>query len=361
MATTSMLDGSVLIVGTGLIGTSIGLSLRRAGIDVLLDDLVPGQAIVARELGAGQLVTAESQPQLVVVCVPPRHAAETIARLSATYPDAAITDVTSVKSAVLREAIALGADPLRLVGGHPMAGREVSGATAARIDLLDDRLWILTPGNASAVSRSLVGELVSTCGAFAVEMSPDEHDRAVALVSHVPQVLSSALAGQLVDADEAYVRVAGQGLRDMTRIAASDDQLWADILSTNAGPIAEVLDSLIDRLTQAREGLLASAEGGRDAQIYELLQAGATGQKRIPGKHGGAAASYEGVAVMLVDAPGELARLFAAAGDEGINTEDVRIEHILGRPSGLVEVFVSPDRAEALRVALRARGFDVRA
>ena len=361
MATASILTGPVLIVGTGLIGTSIGLSLRRAGIDVLLDDVVPGQAIVARELGAGELVSEESLPQLVIVSVPPRHAAETIARVSMAFPDAVITDVTSVKSVVLREAIALGADPSRLVGGHPMAGREVSGATAARVDLLDDRMWILTPGDASPSSRELVGELVSACGAFAVEMTPEEHDRAVALVSHVPQVLSSALAGELVEADEAYVRVAGQGLRDMTRIAASDDQLWADILSTNAGPVAEVLDSLIERLTQAREGLRASVEGGRDGQITVLLQAGVTGHKRIPGKHGGAAASYEGVAVMLADAPGELARLFAAAGDEGINTEDVRIEHILGRPSGLVEVFVSPDRAEALRVALRARGFDVRA
>jgi prephenate dehydrogenase len=361
MATVSMLTGPVLIVGTGLIGTSIGLSLRRAGLDVLLDDVVPGQAIVARELGAGDLVSVESRPQLVVVSVPPRFAAEIIARVSMKYPDAVITDVTSVKSAVLREAIALGADPLRLVGGHPMAGREVSGATAARVDLLDDRMWILTPASSTADSRALVGALVSTCGAFTVEMSPEEHDRAVALVSHVPQVLSSVLAGELVEADESYVRVAGQGLRDMTRIAASNDQLWTDILSTNAGPVAEALDSLIARLTLAREGLLASVESGRDARITELLLAGATGHKRIPGKHGGAPASYEGVAVMLADAPGELARLFAAAGDEGINTEDVRIEHILGRPSGLVEVFVSPDRAEALRAALRARGFDVRA
>ncbi len=361
MSTSTMPLGPVLIVGTGLIGTSIGLSLRRAGVDVLLDDLVPGQAIVARELGAGQLVDEGAKPEIVVVSVPPRHAASTIARVSRAYPDAVITDVTSVKSAVLREAIDLGADARRLVGGHPMAGREVSGATAARVDLLDDRLWILTPGDSSAESLRLVQQLVTACGALAVEMSPEEHDRAVALVSHAPQVLSSVLAGQLVTADEAYVRVAGQGLRDMTRIAASDDQLWTDILSTNAGPVAEVLTSLIDALTVAREGLRAVSEGRSESTISEVLVTGADGQRRIPGKHGGAAASYESVAVVLADAPGELARLFAAAGDEGINTEDVRIEHILGRPSGLVEVFVSPDRGEALRSALRARGFDVRA
>lgn len=353
--------GSVLIVGTGLIGTSIGLALRRVGVEVLLDDVMPGQAIVARELGAGALVAADSHPQLVVVSVPPRFAAETLARVSQEYPEAVITDVTSVKAVVLRQALELGADPGRLVGGHPMAGREVSGATAARVDLLDDRLWIVTPGEALPANVLVVMALVSACGALPVVMTPEEHDRAVALVSHAPQLLSSVLAGQLVGADEAHVRVAGQGLRDMTRIAASDDQLWTDILSTNAGPVAEVLDSIIASLVFARESL-ADVEGDREStRLTDVLREGAVGQLRIPGKHGGAAASYECVAVMLADSPGELARLFAAAGDEGINTEDVRIEHILGRPSGLVEVFVSPDRGEALRVALRARGFDVRA
>lgn len=353
--------GPVLIVGTGLIGTSIALSLRRAGVEVLLDDVIPGQAIVARELGAGVLLEATDQPQLVIVSVPPRHAAHTIARVSREFPEAVITDVTSVKAAVLRDAISLGADPTRLVGGHPMAGREVSGATAARVDLLDDRLWIVTPGDASTQSVSAVLLLVSTCGAYAVEMSAEEHDRAVALVSHAPQVLASVLAGELTSAEETHVRVAGQGLRDMTRIAASDDELWTDILSTNAGPVSDVLDSIIQRLTAARDGLKALHEGSPDTHITEVLITGADGQRRIPGKHGGVAATYESVAVMLADAPGELARLFAAAGDEGINTEDVRIEHILGRPSGLVEVFVSPDRGETLRMALRARGFDVRA
>ena len=361
MASASAPLGPVLIVGTGLIGTSIGLSLRRAGVEVLLDDVLPGQAIVARELGAGAVLGPSDRPSIVVVSVPPRHAAATIARVSRDFPDAVITDVTSVKAAVLHEAIALGAEPSRLVGGHPMAGREVSGATAARVDLLDDRLWILTPAGASPESLAAVTELVGACGALPICMTPEEHDRAVALVSHAPQVLSSVLAGELVDADEAYVRVAGQGLRDMTRIAASDDQLWTDILSTNAGPVADVLDSIIARLTAARSSLQPGAGDHSMEPITEVLRSGIAGQRRIPGKHGGTAASYESVAVMLADAPGELARLFAAAGDEGINTEDVRIEHILGRPSGLVEVFVSPDRGEALRSALRARGFDVRA
>jgi prephenate dehydrogenase len=137
--------------------------------------------------------------------------------------------------------------------------------------------------------------------------------------------------------------------------------MWTDILNTNAEPVAEVLDAIIARLSDARESLRASAAGQESSRITDVLRAGSVGHMRIPGKHGGSPAAYECVAVMLADSPGELARLFAAAGDEGINTEDVRIEHILGRPSGLVEVFVSQDRGDTLRQALRARGFDVRA
>lgn len=356
----SEVSGPVLIIGTGLIGTSIGLALRARGTRVLLRDAVPGHAIVAHELGAGDVDQGSADPELVVVAVPPRHAADVLAQACREFPKATVTDVTSVKGRVLDDAWALGADPHRVVGGHPMAGREVSGATGARVDLLNDRMWILTPGVVEGHRLLQVRALVEACGAVCIEMDSAEHDRAVALVSHLPQVLSTSLAGELVGADEQQVRVAGQGLRDMTRIAASDAELWTDILAANADPVVEALDELIKRLARARDAIAhADSDSGRDS-IRALMIAGAAGQSRIPGKHGLAAADYAVVAVMLADAPGELARLFAAAGDEGINTEDVRIEHVLGRPSGLVELLVRPDRGDALRSVLRARGFDIR-
>ncbi|CAB4882348.1 unannotated protein [freshwater metagenome] len=203
---------------------------------------------------------------------------------------------------------------------------------------------------------------MSTCGAYSLEMTAVEHDRAVALVSHTPQLLSSILAAQLVAADDAYVRVAGQGLRDMTRIAGSDSGLWTDILGVNAAPVADVLDGILADLQQAVAALRAVASGDLDKVqvVTDELVSGARGRQRIPGKHGAVASAYSEVAVMLADRPGELGRLFTAVGETAVNLEDIRIEHVLGRQSGLVELAVRPESVGALEDALRTKGFDVR-
>ena len=350
------LTGSVLVIGTGLLGTSVALALRRAGVAVLLEDVDPKHVAVAVERGAGTSVRDGDTPDVVVVACPPRHAATALADASRRFPGATLTDVTSVKGPVLNEALKQGADPGRLVGGHPMAGREVSGPAGARADLFDDRLWIVTPGVADVEHVMQVHRLVTTCGGYAVEMEAADHDLAVALVSHAPQVVSSALAAQLLDADEAYVRIAGQGLRDMTRIAASNVVMWSDILEVNGVPVADVLD----QLARSLQGTADALRFGQEADIVEALTDGVAGQLRIPGKHGAAAERYAEVTVQLADRSGELARMFVAAADAGINVEDVRIEHVLGRPSGLVSLFVLPGSDVALSAALRACDFDVR-
>jgi len=297
--------------------------------------------------------------------VPPRHASSVLADASARWPAATLTDVTSVKERVIAEAVAAGADPTRLVGGHPMAGREVSGAAGARADLLDDRLWVVTPLDTSGIEHvRRVHRLVATCGALPVEMGLAEHDAAVALVSHTPQVLSSVLAGQLVQSDVDHVRIAGQGLRDMTRIAASNIPMWSDILTANAGPVADVLDGVVEdlqRTVTALRRLAEQDEADRGADdVARVLRAGVEGQSRIPGKHGAAPSAYREVSVIVADRPGELARLFTAVGEAEVNLEDIRIEHVFGRPSGLVALFVRPEAGERLIAALGERGFDVR-
>lgn len=361
------IQGPVLVIGAGLIGASIGQALARANVDVWLRDVDQSQVNTAVDMGAGVPFDAMKRvgqtPQMVVVAVPPRFAARVIADASIEFPEAVITDVTSVKSNILRQAIAFGADESRLVGGHPMAGREVSGAAAARKDLFDDRLWIITAlSSSSDLSQDLVEQLALTCGAIAVKMTVQEHDQAVALVSHAPQILSSALAAQLLPANEHHIAVAGQGLRDMTRIAASDNTLWVDILSENAAPVAEVIGGLVAELQEVLHALRELANGDEDhSEILDAtLRAGAKGRARIPGRHGNVEAAFSQVAVLIEDKPGELARLFVAAGDAGINLEDVRIEHVLGRPSGLVELSVRPDRSENLVDALVSRKFDVK-
>lgn len=356
MTADSRLDGSVLVIGTGLLGTSIALALRRAGVTVLLEDIDPAHVEVAVSRGAGRRATSGEIPDVVLVACPPRQAARVLSEASVRFPRATLTDVTSVKAPVLQEAMALGADPERLVGGHPMAGRETTGPHGARADLLDDRLWILCPGTASSTHTMQVHRLISTCGGYAVEMDPTEHDLAVALISHAPQVLSSALAAQLVNAETSHVRIAGQGLRDMTRIAGSNVAMWSDILEVNGAPVADVLDRIATELHHTAASLRSNGQ----SDIEQLLVAGVEGQTRIPGKHGAAAERYAEVTVQLADRSGELARMFLAAAESGINVEDVRIEHILGRPSGLVSLFVAPDSGAVLATALRARDFDVR-
>jgi prephenate dehydrogenase len=359
------IDGAVLVIGTGLIGTSVALSLRRAGVDVLLSDVDRGHLAIAVEAGAGRELTDGDVPVVVVVAVPPRGAAPVLAAASARWPEATLTDVTSVKERVILEAVAAGADPVRVVGGHPMAGREVSGAAGARADLLDDRLWVITPLDTSGIDHvRRVHRLVAACGALPVEMGLAEHDAAVALVSHTPQVLSSILAGQLVESDLDHVRIAGQGLRDMTRIAASNVPMWSDILTANAGPVADVLDGVVEDLQRTVAALRRleqkdEAERGAEA-VASVLRTGVEGQSRIPGKHGAAPSAYREISVIVADRPGELARLFVAVEDAAVNLEDIRIEHVFGRPSGLVALFVRPEAGERLISALGASGFDVR-
>lgn len=362
-STADGLLGPVLVIGTGLIGTSVALSLRRSDIEVLLSDVDEANLRIALASGAGRALDDADEPAIVVVAVPPRLAAGVLADASRRWPAATLTDVTSVKHGVITDAVRLGADPARLVGGHPMAGREVSGSAGARKELFDDRLWVITPLAESEASRvEQVRTLAATCGSVPAEMALDEHDAAVALVSHTPQVLSSVLASQLVDSDAGYVRIAGQGLRDMTRIAASNVSLWSDILAANAGPVADVLDGVIAELGQTRDALRNLAEGEPDAEaaVRGVLEAGVTGQARLPGKHGAAPSSFREVTVLLADRPGELGRLFTAVGVTQVNLEDIRIEHVLGRPSGLVALYVQPEAGDRLAEALTALSFDVR-
>jgi prephenate dehydrogenase len=346
---------SVLIVGTGLIGTSLALALRRVGIDVLLTDRDQARCVEASAMGAGR-VASDVEPDVVIVCVPPRETAAVLAEQATLHPAATLMDVASIKGPVIAEADRLGVPMERFVGSHPMAGRELSGPSAARADLVDDRLWILTPEDASADHVAKAESIVRLCGGVAVVMSAHDHDEAVALVSHTPQVLASVLAAQLTDAADDQVSIAGQGLRDMTRIAGSSTELWREILLGNAEPVARVLRSIIGTLG-AVQGALETAQ--EDA-VEAMLVAGADGQQRIPGKHGAQASPYVEIAVMVEDRPGQLAGLVVAAGDAGINLEDVRIEHVLGRPSGLIELAVRPEHGDRLAAVLRAAGFDVR-
>jgi prephenate dehydrogenase len=226
---------------------------------------------------------------------------------------------------------------------------------------------VLTPTRATDTEvLNLALELVSHCRAVPVVMDADAHDRAVALVSHMPHLVSSMVAARLEHAEEAAVRLCGQGIRDVTRIAASEPGMWIDILSANPGPVADLLTDVAADLEETVQALRAlqspddvkrrEGAGG----IEDVLRRGNAGQVRVPGKHGAAPRVYEVVAVLIDDQPGQLARIFADAGQAGVNIEDVRIEHATGQQAGLVQLMVEPRSAPVLTAALRERGWAIR-
>ncbi|MFE3454455.1 prephenate dehydrogenase [Nonomuraea sp. NPDC059194] len=353
---------TVLVLGTGLVGTSIGLALRQRGVTVLLADRDLAAVRLAREMGAGQEWSLGDRVDLAVVAVPPGHVASELRGLQQRDVARFYTDVASVKAGPIADAAALGCDLATYVASHPMAGREKAGPGAARGDLFLGRPWAVCPtAEASQEARDAVLELIELCGANPVEVAAEDHDTAVAVVSHAPHVAASAVAARLAEASDVALGLAGQGVRDVTRIAGGDPGLWLGILSGNAAPVAEVLEAVSRDLSEAASALRSLAEGdaGAGAEVTELLKRGVVGHGRIPGKHGGPAAAYAVVQVVIGDRPGQLARLFQICDEVGVNVEDVRLEHAPGLPLGLAELSVQPGAVAVLNQALQERGWQV--
>ncbi|HEU4544003.1 MAG TPA: prephenate dehydrogenase [Jiangellaceae bacterium] len=358
----TILAGGVLIVGTGLLGTSLGLALRRAKVDVRLRDADPHVISEAVRLGAGRADDGTNPAAIAVVAVPPEATATEVVRILAEGSAEYVTDVASVKAIPVQQVRARAADPGRYVGGHPMAGREISGPRGALVDLFEGRPWVLCPDEATdphAVTRALA--VARLAGGIPVTMPAEKHDTAVALVSHAPHVVAALMAGQFVDAPPQEVRLAGQGVTDVTRVAGGDPGLWTEILTANAAAVATILRAFrsdLDRVLEALDS--ARGENGR-RMLRAVLTGGVDGRSRLPGKHGTEHVEYTTVTVVVDDRPGQLAALFSDAGAAGVNVEDVRIEHSPGQPVGMVELDVRPGLEAVLAKELTARGWHIRA
>ncbi|MBC3844421.1 prephenate dehydrogenase [Streptacidiphilus sp. 4-A2] len=352
------------VIGTGLIGTSAALALTARGITVYLRDADPDAARTAASLGAGTTDEPDAPVDLAVIAVPPALIAGVLADCQQQNLARSYTDVASVKSGPRADIAALGCDPVTFIGSHPMAGAERNGPLAARADLFEGPGTPTPETSTDTLNAAL--ELVALCGGVPVVMDAGAHDRAVALVSHAPQLLSSLVAARLEHAEENAVRLAGPGIRDTTRIAGSNPKMWVEILSANAGVVADILEELAADLSGTVAGLraLEAADEGKRREgavaVEDVLRRGKAGRARIPGKHGAPPTRYETVAVPIGDQPGELARLFADAGLAGINIEDVLIEHSTGQQAGLVQLLVAPRAAPVLTEALKERGWRVR-
>jgi len=351
----------IAVVGTGLIGGSVGLAAAAAGHEVVGFDADPEALVRAQERGAvgscaDGVTGAAAGADLAVVAVPVGAVAETVvAALDAGA--AVVTDVGSVKSAVVDTVVAeRRAAAGRFVAGHPMAGSEQGGIEAARADLFIGATWVLTPtadcdDSAYACVRALVRDL----GAEAVAVTPQEHDALVALVSHVPQLAASTLMDVAATHEahhRALLQLAAGGFRDMTRIAASHPEIWLDILAANRDAVLAGLDAYTAALGAAREWIAA---GDIDA-LAGLLARARSARRNLPVGTGSAADLVE-IRVPVPDRAGVLAEVTTLAGRLGVNIADVEIAHSIEGRAGVLVLVVPSSRAEELADGLRALGY----
>ena len=348
---------SIKIIGSGLIGTSIGLALASKGVSVEMADVDPKAAKLANDLVAS---APAAVPEVILYAGPSSGLISALESEFQVNSDSKFIDIGSVKTKSLLEVSRSSIPTRQFLATHPMAGREVGGAQSARADLFQSRSWIYIPTDLAGtpVDADLVAAglwLIETLGASPVAMAADKHDRAVALVSHLPQVTASLLAGQLVGAESELLDLAGAGLRDTTRIAGSSAALWDEILSSNSEELLPLLINLQNDLATFIERL------GRSASVSGLIEAGNQGRLKIPGKHGGAAREYTLLPVVIEDKPGQLAALFDECASAKVNVEDLTIEHSPGQFTGLITLALSAKDAQILQAHLTNSGWSVHA
>lgn len=367
----------ILIRGTGLLGASIGLGMSAAGHKVWLSDPSPSAQRIAEDIGAGEIwrQPGDQDGLIVVVASPPEVTAGEVAEALLTH-QGLVLDIASVKAEIVSQLLQRAddaADPLtrehlsRYVGTHPMAGREQSGPVAARGELFTSMPWVICPVVDPATGQQLSDPglvelatgLARTLGASVHRMDAAKHDASVALTSHLPQIAASLVASRLQDAPGSALALIGNGLRDVTRIAASDPSLWVQILSANASRVVEILYGVREDVERLIGTLEDPAAHGGQADIAQLIAEGNAGVARIPGKHGAPPQSFAPLTVIVDDRPGQIAAVLNDVAEVGVNVEDLRMEHSAGHQVGMVELSVLPGRRDELAEALTDMGWKV--
>ncbi|MFM6841824.1 MAG: prephenate dehydrogenase/arogenate dehydrogenase family protein, partial [Candidatus Planktophila sp.] len=308
----------------------------------------PAAAQLAQDLMRS---TPSEKSQVTLVASPLSTVSEVIAKEIQQGLNVGFIDISSVKVKPVLEVSALDLDMSYFLPSHPMAGREVGGAESARADLFQGRPWIIDSRGVRAELLEVGREIIEICGAHLIDMPAAEHDRAVALVSHLPQIMSSALAATLEGAPAQWLDLAGTGLRDTTRIAGSNPVLWREILVANQEALTPLLDYVIETLKNLRLSLSSQSA------VDEFMKSGNRGRSMIPGKHGGVARNYTFLPVVIEDKPGQLAALFDECANAQVNVEDLTIEHSPEQYTGLITLALSQDDAEKLYRHLIAQGW----
>jgi len=342
----------VTIIGSGLIGTSIGLALSRLGLEVSMRDQDARAQGIAQAL-VGTQTHEISESELVISAVPLSAFSSVIKLLQESTFVGVFIDVASVKTKPVLEVLASQLERANFLPTHPMAGREVGGAESAPADLFEGRPWIIDSSDSNLEAKSSGVALIEALRAYVIDIPAAAHDQAIALVSHLPQLVSSLLARQLAGKPEEWLGLAGAGLRDTTRIAASDPGLWKEIISANSAAIAPLLQKLSSDLNALILNLTD------ENHISEFISKGQVGRASIPGKHGGKAREYTFLPIVIEDKPGQLAAIFDECAKVSVNIEDLAIEHSPGQETGLITLAVSASDSVKLREHLVSQGWDV--
>lgn len=345
---------SVLIIGAGLVGSSLGLALTRAGLDVHLEDVSSSHLRVAAGLGAGRIdALGKGDVDVVVVATPPSSIARVAAGALERFPAAVVTDVGSVKAPIIDELARLTRHRARYVPSHPMAGSQFTGPLTASADLFQGRTWVITATEENAPEHvQVVRDIANAVGSRLVEIEPQAHDEAVAQVSHVPHLMSILTASHLREVPFHHLELAGQGIRDVTRIAGSDPVLWREIITANAAAVREELEEIADDLNHIIKSLDDPDE------LEYCLRVGRNGARFLTGKHGRAPKDVAVVTVEIPDQPGSLARFFSDVGAVGFNVEDFDITHDPVREVGYLTIAVEVAEGEKLKDNLTDRGWN---
>jgi prephenate dehydrogenase len=351
----------IAVVGTGLIGGSIGLALAELGHDVVGFDRDRDRLDRAQELGAARSIAASleeaaSGADAAFVALPVGAIADAAARLvDAGVP--LVTDVGSVKGPVVAEVTRRCAErAARFIGGHPMAGSEQDGIEGARADLFVGAAWVVTPTPATAEDAyTMLRALLRDLQADVVAVTPDDHDVLVSFVSHVPQLAASTLMDVATTHEaghRALLRLAAGGFRDMTRIAASQPSIWLDVLTSNRDAVVGALDVYLAGLQHARDIVAA---GDREA-LKAMLDRARAARRNLPVGISMTTKLVE-LRIPVPDRPGVLAEVTTLAGRLGVNVADVEIAHSKEGGAGVLVLIVAADDAGAFEAGLRDLGY----
>lgn len=338
------------MVGSGLIGGSVGMAMRAKGWHVSASDSDVETERAAINLGVADQIGLDPDAEITVIAAPvgaiPDLAADALKATTGI-----VTDVGSTKAAIC-EAV----DDARFIGGHPMAGSEQDGVAGARADLFAGAMWVLTPGeNTSEEALVSVRSLVRSFDAESIALPPAVHDELVAQVSHVPHLTSAALMN-LADSSSiehrALLRLAAGGFRDMTRISAGRPAIWPDICVANRDAIVVGLDQLITALTETRSLVADRNRSG----LYALLDKARTARINLPVGYGQVENVSE-LAVPIPDKPGQIAAIATLAAELDVNILDVELTHSGEGHQGVMMLVVDAAKAERLVGGLMARGY----